>query len=67
MAHPFPVQLVTFLDDRRVLGTQLTVERDRGADAITIENLHETEDTDPVAIVARRPGRHVRHRTAAAA
>ena len=67
MAHPFPAPLVAFLDDRGVLGAKLAVERDRGADAVAVEHLHQAEHADPVAVVARRPGRNVGHRHAGAA
>ena len=67
VAHPFPPAPVALLDDGRMLGAQLAVERDRGADAVAVEHLHQPEHADPVAVVAHRPGRNVGDRRAAAA
>ena len=67
VAHPLPAAPVALLDDGGMPGAQLAVERDRGADPVAVEHLHQPEYPDPVAIVAHRPSRHVRHRRTAAA
>src|SRR6202034_577647 len=67
VAHPFPLAPVALLDDGRMVGAQLAVERARGAYAIAVEHLHQPEHADPVAVVAHRPARYVGDRRAAAA
>ena len=47
-----------------MLGAEVAVERHRAADAVAVEHLHQAEHADAVAVVARRPGRHVGHRRA---
>ena len=64
VAHPLPAKLVAFLDDRRMLHAQIAVERHRGADAVTLQHLHQAENADAVAVVADRPGRHIGDRRA---
>ena len=61
MAHPFPIALLALGNDLGMLPTDIAVERDGGTDAVTLEHLHETKDSDPVAVVARRPGWNIRH------
>jgi len=67
MAHPFPTALLAFGDELRMLSANLAVEGDGGADAMAIEHLHQAEHADPIAVIARRPGRNIRHRRAGAA
>ena len=46
---------------------QIAVERHRAADAVALQHLHEAEHADPVAVVARAPGRDVGRRRAGTA
>ncbi len=55
------------VDDLGMARADMAVERDGAADAIALEHLHQPEHADAVAIVARRPGRHIRHLAAGAA
>src|SRR5262249_42798084 len=54
------------LDDARVLGAQLAVERDGAARAMARHHLHQPEDADAIAVVARRPDGNVWRLAAAA-
>src|SRR5262249_17643499 len=68
VSHPFPATLLAFLDDFRMVDTDIAVERGGCAHAVTGENLHQPEHTDAVAVVTHGPDRDVRKlaRTAAA-
>ena len=55
VTHPLPAALSTFVDDLGMIGAEVAVERDGGADAVAIERFHQAKDADPIAIVARRP------------
>src|SRR5258707_379047 len=57
--HPLPAELVALIDDLRMVHAEIAVERDGGAVAMTLEHLHQAEHADPVAVIARRPGRNV--------
>src|SRR5262245_56946989 len=59
MPHPFPMSLLAFLDDFRMMDADVAVERDGGAHAVAIEDLHQSEYSDAVAIVAHRPDRNI--------
>src|SRR5262249_49126809 len=61
VSHPFPVTLLAFLDDSRMVDTDVAVERDGRAHAVTVENLHQPKHADAVAVVAHGPDRDVRN------
>src|SRR5262245_50560224 len=61
VSHPFPVTLLAFLDDFRMVDADIAVERDGGAHAVTVENLHQPEHADAVAVVTHGPHRDVRN------
>jgi len=42
-----------------VLGAQVAVERDGGADAVAVEHIHDPEHADTIAVVALGPHHHV--------
>ena len=67
MPHPFPAELLALCDDLGMLRAKVAVERDGAADAVPRQHTHQPEHADAVAVVARRPGRNVRHRRARAA
>src|SRR5260221_1928833 len=67
VTHPFPAALSTFVDDLGVIGAEVAVERDGGADAVAVERLHDAEHSHAVAVAAARPRRDVGHRRAGAA
>src|SRR5262249_51708249 len=60
VAHPFPATLLAFLDDFRMVDADIAVERDGRAHAVTVENLHQPEHADAVAVVTHGPDRDVR-------
>src|SRR5262245_5137838 len=53
------MQLFAFLDDFRMMDADIAVERDGGAYAVAIEDFHQSEDSNTVAIVAHRPDRNI--------
>ena len=53
------MQLLTFLDDFRMMDADIAVERDGGAHAVAIEDFHQPEYSDAVAVVAHRPDRNI--------
>jgi hypothetical protein len=59
VSHPFPAALLALLDDFRMVDADIAVECDGRANPVAIENLHEPENADPVAVVAHRPDRNV--------
>src|SRR5215472_10284594 len=61
VSHPFPVTLLAFLDDFRMVDADIAVERDGRTHAVTVENLHQPEHTDAVAVVTHSPDRDVRN------
>src|SRR5215475_3706012 len=59
MPHPFPMPLLAFLDDFRMMDADIAVERDGGAHAVAIEHFHQSEYSNAVTIVAHRPDRNI--------
>src|SRR5262249_11697518 len=59
MPHPLPAALVTLLDDDRMVLAKVAVERDRAADAVAVEHLHQAPHADAVAVVAVGPHHHI--------
>src|SRR4029079_16636730 len=57
--HPFPPALFALFDNFRMVETDVAVQRDSCANPIAIENFHDPEHADPVAIVTDRPGRDI--------
>jgi hypothetical protein len=55
MAHPFPAALLTLLDDLGMMHADIAVERDGGANAISVKHLHQPKHADAVAVVAHGP------------
>jgi hypothetical protein len=66
VAHPLPLPLLALLDDDRMAVAEVAVERDRAADAVAVEHLHQAPHADAVAVVAVGPHHHVRHLAAGA-
>src|SRR5262249_45895933 len=66
MSHPLPLALRAFLDDLRMLRAQIAVERNRAPDAVAVENVHDAEHPDAVAVVAFAPHHDVRNLAAGA-
>ena len=52
MPHEFPFQLHAALDDAWVEQTDVGIEGDCGADVALRKHIHETKDTNAIAIVA---------------
>src|SRR5262249_53767524 len=63
VSHPFPATLLAFLDDFRMVDADIAIERDGRAHAVAVENLHQPEHADAVAVVAHGPDRDVRNLT----
>src|SRR6185436_7469812 len=59
VAHPLPLALLAFLHDPGMLRAKIGVERDRAADAVFVERVHDAKDADAVAVVALGPHHHV--------
>src|SRR5262245_49671748 len=59
MPHPFPMPLLAFLDDFRMMDADIAVERDGGAHAVAIEHFHQSEHPNAVTVVAHRPDRNI--------
>src|SRR5262249_2027649 len=55
MAHEIPAKLDASRHDLRVMVAYVGVERDGAADAVGGEQIHQTDDADPVAVVALAP------------
>src|SRR5882762_6136363 len=59
VAHELPFARLAFLDDLRVLRAEVAVQRDSAAHAVAVEHFHQAKDAHAVAVIARRPRRHV--------
>src|SRR4029450_5373462 len=67
VAEPFPVALIAFLDDRRVLRAHIRVYQHAGADAEFVEHIHDAKHTYTRAIVTQSVAGHIRRVAAARA
>ena len=59
MSHPFPAALFALLNDFRMVGTDIAIERNRCPKLVAIQNLHDAENADAVTIVAHCPDRNI--------
>src|SRR5262249_19881252 len=63
VSQPFPATLLAFLDAFRMVDADIAIERGGRAHAVAVENLHQPEHADAVAVVAHGPDRDVRNLT----
>jgi len=55
VSHPFPAALLTLFHDFRMVHADVTVERDGGANPVSVKHLHKPKHADAIAVVAHGP------------